>query len=102
MVTKEEFINRANKTHNNKYDYSKVEYEKITDKVIIICPIHGEFIQEARAHYRGCGCPKCGLEKRAKSKTLSKEEFIKKAKEKFGNTYDFDSIDYVNTKTKIK
>lgn len=102
MVTLEEFINRANKTHNHKYDYSRVEYKKITDKVVIICPIHGEFYQVARDHYRGRGCPKCGIKKRSTSHTLSKEEFIKRAKEKFGETYDFDSIDYVNTKTKVK
>ena len=42
-LTKEEFINRANSIHNNKYDYSKVEYKGSTIKVCIICPIHGEF-----------------------------------------------------------
>jgi len=102
MISKEKFIERSILKHGNKYDYSKVDYKKITDKVIIICPIHGEFIMEARTHYRGQGCPKCGIEKRAKKKTLSKEEFIKKAKEKFGDSYDFENIEYVNTKTPIK
>lgn len=102
MVTKEEFINRAKNVHGNKYDYSKVAYKKITDKVCIICPEHGEFWQEARAHYRGQGCPKCGAIKKAKSKTLTKEEFIKKAELIFGKEYDFSNINYINTHTKIK
>ena len=42
-LTIEEFINRSNITHNNKYDYSKVEYKDNRTKVCIICPIHGEF-----------------------------------------------------------
>lgn len=33
---------------------------------------------------------------------ISKENFITKAKEKFGNKYIYDITDYINTKTKIK
>jgi hypothetical protein len=41
-----------------KYDYSKVKYVNIYSKVIIICPIHGEFKQTPDIHLRGGGCPK--------------------------------------------
>ncbi len=37
------FIQKARKIHGDKYDYSKVRYIKCSQKVIIICPIHGEF-----------------------------------------------------------
>lgn len=40
---KENFIKKANETHNNYYDYSKVEYVNTHTKVLIICPEHGEF-----------------------------------------------------------
>lgn len=43
-MTKEEFIEKARKVHRDKYDYSKVELSKVKDKVVIICPKHGEFI----------------------------------------------------------
>ena len=43
-LTTEEFIEKARKIHGDKYDYSKVEYKSATEKVIIICPIHGEFL----------------------------------------------------------
>ena len=36
-----EFIEKAIKIHGDKYDYSKVEYEKSSEKVIIICNEHG-------------------------------------------------------------
>ena len=29
------------------------------EKVIIICPIHGEFLQSPDGHLRGQGCPEC-------------------------------------------
>ena len=44
-LTKEEFVIRANKIHNNRYDYSKVNYINKHTKVCIICSIHGEFWQ---------------------------------------------------------
>ena len=54
-----DWINRCEVMHNYKYDYSKVVYTNIFDKVTITCPIHGEFYQEARGHRRGNGCKKC-------------------------------------------
>ena len=53
------FIKKANAVHNNKYDYSKSYYINSHTKVIIICPIHGEFEQTPNAHIRGQGCPNC-------------------------------------------
>jgi len=55
------FEAQARIIHKDKYDYSKVNYIKARDyKICIICPIHGEFWQESRAHLDGQGCPECG------------------------------------------
>ena len=58
-LSQEEFINRSNKIHHNKYDYSKVEYKNIRTKVCIICPEHGPFWQTPKEHMNGRGCSKC-------------------------------------------
>jgi len=55
------FVTKATLIHNNKYDYSKVRYEKNREEVIIICPIHGEFSQMAMAHLAGKGCKSCTM-----------------------------------------
>jgi very-short-patch-repair endonuclease len=53
----QEFIDKVNKTHNNKYTY---KYVSETDKFIIaICPIHGEFTQSRKQHLIGHGCQLC-------------------------------------------
>ena len=54
------FKEKANKVHNNKYDYSLVEYVKNNLKIKIICSIHKEFEQLPMCHMRGYGCAKCG------------------------------------------
>ncbi len=53
------FIEKSKNIHNDKYDYSKVEYLNNHTKVCIICPIHGEFWQKPNDHLRGVGCSKC-------------------------------------------
>lgn len=59
VITTEDFIRKAKEKHGNKYDYSKVDYKKATEKVIIICPEHGEFEQTPHIHNKGSGCSWC-------------------------------------------
>ena len=63
--TTEEFTSRSRKVHGEKYDYSQVEIEHANSIVKIRCPEHGIFIQNARSHYIGFGCPSCsGMKKK--------------------------------------
>ena len=96
QLTTDDFINRSILVHGNKYDYSKVEYKTIKEKVCIICPEHGEFWQSPDKHMRGHGCAICG---NAIRKTL--EEFIIDAISVHGNKYDYSKVDYINNKTKV-
>jgi hypothetical protein len=60
----ENFIERAQKIHGEKYVYSLVKYINSTSKVKIICSEHGIFEQSYKGHILNkSGCPKCGLEK---------------------------------------
>lgn len=58
-LTIELFIERSNKIHNFKYDYSESVYKTCNDKIDIICPIHGKFSQYVMNHLKGAGCSKC-------------------------------------------
>lgn len=63
MNTQDFFKEKANIVHNDKYDYSSVNYKGKGKKVKIICPIHGEFKQNPMSHLGGNGCKKCSDEK---------------------------------------
>ena len=54
-----EFIDKSNRIHNNKYDYSKSHYENNYTTIEIICLKHGIFKQIPSNHMSGTGCPKC-------------------------------------------
>ena len=100
-TNKENFIKESNEVHQNKYDYSKVDYKGVTTKVKIICPVHGEFWQIPRVHLKGCGCPKCGLERQNDATRLTTEEFIIRANKIQGNKYDYSKVEYVDYMTKV-
>lgn len=58
--TLDKFIQKSNEIHNNKYDYSLSEYINSTTKLIIICPIHGQFNQTPLSHMTNRhGCKRC-------------------------------------------
>ena len=57
-----EFIEKVKTIHDDKYDYSLVEYKNMKTKVKIICPIHGVFEQQAGNHLGGQRCPSCAKE----------------------------------------
>lgn len=103
-LTQEMFLARARKAHGDKYDYSKVVYQGKDKKVLIICPEHGEFLQEANSHMRGAGCPVCGAENRVKSRPNTRKTtdwFIEKARRVHGDKYDYSKSVYVNWETKV-
>ena len=97
-----EWIESANKVHNNKYNYSKFNYVNIDTKSTIICPEHGEFEQTFEKHInRKQGCPICANKHRNDKCKLTNEKFINKAKEVHGNKYDYSKVKYINNETKV-
>jgi hypothetical protein len=54
-----DFIQRAKAIHGDTYDYSKVEYVDLRTKIVILCKIHGKFLQSPDNHLAGSKCTKC-------------------------------------------
>lgn len=101
-LSTETFIERAKMVHQDKYIYSKVDYFKNTfSKIIIICPIHGEFLQGVGAHLSGSGCPKCGDINVSLKKTTSFYDFEAEASKIHNAKYSYFADGWVNTRTKI-
>jgi len=97
----DDFILKSKQKHGDKYDYSKSIYKNAHSKLIIICPIHGEFQTTGRNHYyKGYGCKKCGYSKPHNKHNL--ESFLNKCKTIHGNKYDYSKVDYISVNKKIK
>ena len=108
-----EFIEKASRLHNNKYDYSQVDYVNSRTKIVIICSEHGAFEQTPSSHLQGNGCPKCArqwtiehkqnLQKSSrKSRGMTTDEWIARAKSIHGDKYDYSRTVYVNQRTNVE
>jgi hypothetical protein len=95
-ITKDCWIERCTTVHDGFYDYSKSVFTGIANKVTITCPKHGEFVQAAGVHYRGHGCPKCGIASVTNKLRITNEEFIEKCKTKHKNLYSYNKTKYVS------
>lgn len=97
----QEFIQKSNEVHNNKYDYSKVVYVNVRTKVKIICPIHGEFEQTPDTHLQGKGCLQCGYDVVSESKTKSEDAYLKEVRKVHDDYYDYSLVNYFSAHDKI-
>lgn len=97
-LTTEEIVLRFKDIHGDRYDYSLLSYKNYNTKVKIVCLKHGVFEQRVNNHLDGKGCPKCG------GKGRNIEDFIREAKEKHNNKYDYSEtrITRFNDKALIK
>jgi predicted nucleic acid-binding Zn-ribbon protein len=96
------FVERANKVHNYRYDYTATDYKLSSLPVIITCRVHGDFSMTPNAHTSvQQGCPKCGDEHGADIRRVGTEEFIKRAKAIHGNQYSYDKVVYKTTHDKV-
>jgi uncharacterized protein YlbG (UPF0298 family) len=98
---KNEFFNKSLEKHGDKYDYSKVDYKKATEKVIIICKEHGEFEQTPSNHSKGHGCYYCGIETIRNNQFKNQDEIIDRFKKIHGNKYDYSKVIYKYSKNKV-
>lgn len=57
------WIQKAERKHKYKYDYSEVNYVNSKTPVIILCKTHGAFKQVPSEHLAGKGCPYCAHQK---------------------------------------
>jgi len=91
MYTTSSIIEKFKKIHNDKYDYSLVEYKNTRDNIEIICLEHGIFEQTPHSHIKN-GCIKC----------KNKNNLIKRFNKIHNNKYDYSLMRYENRYSRIK
>jgi hypothetical protein len=74
------------RTHGDRYEYPE---HTSGAKVRIVCPAHGEFLQGAAKHAAGDGCPACGTEQCARSRSNSWGKWLTRFREAHGERYTY-------------
>ena len=89
---KNKFINDATIIHNNKYDYSKLNYISAKEKIIITCLIHGDFEQIPNSHLNGNGCKKCANEKVKERMSIPWDIYKEDLQKIHNNKYNYSKV----------
>ena len=90
------FVEDSRKSHTENYDYSKSVYVNSNTEIEIICPTHGSFFQLPVLHRYGAKCQKC-----ANNVPISEIEFLKRARGKYGNKFDYTLMKYQDYRTPV-
>lgn len=101
-IASKKFIEKAAIRHNNKYDYSLVEYTGASTKVKIICKmcdVQHIFQQTPHKHLGGRGCKYSSKVDKIKKYT---DKTLKKIVAIHGDKYDYSLIKYIKSDTKIQ
>jgi len=115
-LTQEEYVEKANMLHKNKYNYLKTEYANMKSRIVVTCPIHGDFEVEAanhvrvfkredKKHLKPCGCPQCGkdeVRKRNMKNTKLTPDFINEANEVHGFKYSYEHTHYTHSQVNLR
>lgn len=98
----EQFIAEAKAVHGDKYGYGKTRYKNKRTKVVVTCPIHGDFEIRPDKLLDGHGCMECGKISKNKKQSKTLEQFVEEARKIHGDRYDYSLVDYINSYTEVK
>jgi len=95
MTNTKTFIEMSKQRIGDIYDYSKVVYTRGTDKVVIGCKKHGDFLVSPDNHvHKKSGCPKCKHEATANRCRKNVNTFKLEATIVHSGLYTYDKVMY--------
>ena len=84
------------------YDLSKSVYNGAHTRMIVGCPIHGEFKITPHELLKGQGCKHCGIERRAEKRKLKLYDFITRSTIIHNGKYIYDLVELEDYNKAVK
>ena len=100
-ITECEFLDKCREKHGDLYDYTGINYTNYHNTITIACKKHGVISITPKYHLNGVGCTQCSNMLSGNKRKTSLDIFIKKCREKHGDSYDYSKVDYLNNNTKV-
>lgn len=102
LCWQDKFIEEAIELHGDKFTYDDVKYTNSLTPVSIKCNSCGKtFKQTPSNHLSGKGCRDCSFIAMGLKRRLTTDVFISKSAEMHNNSYDYISVEYVNSRTPV-
>jgi len=93
----EDFVSKSRQIHGGKFDYTYSNYIDYNTKIKIKCNVCGFIIEQTPQSHLKNDCPSCN-----KNKKYTTEEYISLCKERHNNKYNYDLVNYINAKNKVR
>ncbi|MBK7692752.1 MAG: hypothetical protein IPI30_00160 [Saprospiraceae bacterium] len=68
------FIEKAKIVHANKFNYEKSKFVNVKTKIVLTCPVHGDFEQIPSEHLSGYGCKSVEIIPNIRQKNLFQKQ----------------------------
>ena len=94
-LSQDEFINKLEKIHGEKYGFDKSIYTGRKGSTIITCPTHGDVEVKINGLLEGEGCPLCAGRRR------TNDDIIQMIRKIHGDRYDYSKVNFKNNKIPI-
>lgn len=89
-----EWLSKFKAVHGDTYVYSGVSYRESSAVVEYFCEHHGDIEQNAQAHLRGLGCPKCSKGSAGARRRTTESAWFTKFRAAHGDSYAYLQIQY--------
>lgn len=93
-LTQEEFIAKAKGKHGDRFSYEKTKYVSAHKKLTVTCAIHGDFQVTPANLIHKIACKGCAIDAKSEKLSLTRDDFISRAKERHGDKYDYSKVKY--------
>lgn len=99
MKYQTEYLQKCHEVTEGRFIYDESKYTDCRSKIPIKCIEHNLWFEQIpSSNKRGFeGCPEC-LKRKLH---YAKEDFVKKAKERHGNKYSYENVEYINSVTHV-
>lgn len=102
-LPQQEVIDRLKVLYSDKYTYEKFKYVDSTTKVILTCPVHGDFEKVVSLLYQGYGCNACSKEYKKQTTPLkiTTADFINRVEAFAPGMYTFEKTNYSGAENSV-
>ena len=103
-LKQQDFIDKCELKHPNKYDYTLTEYKNRRTDIQVKCIKHNLIFKTNYNSilYYNDACPECQKEEKVGINISTKEHFIERARSVHGDNYDYEQSDYLGLKHKVQ
>ena len=102
MKGQEQAMEEIKEKWGDKYTYPSFHYKGHDGKLVVNCPLHGDFSTTFGNHISGHGCPRCAYERISLARMVENREVKQRAMEIHGGKYSYEWMDYKGMKKSIK